>query len=257
MRARRLFRGVFFFLVATPAFIGTYAQASGKVIEQSRTVGDFSGISAAAGIHVIVEAGQRAPVVVRAEESVLPLVKIEVKGNVLHIGFEPHTSITTEGVLVRVRTPKVDFLGASGGAIVESQAAGADTIKLVASGGSHIKQTGAVKGKSVEVDASGGGEVEISALEAGTVSLHGSGGAVLRMAGKVNEGSLNFSGGSVVHAKSLAVAKLDIHGSGGGTASIDARQIHGSLSGGTSVHVASGATVDVQTSGGSEVVRGL
>jgi hypothetical protein len=257
MRSRQSVRRLAFLVaVAVPAVVGAQPTGSGRLVEQTRNLGDFSSVHVAAGIEARIEAGARAPIVLRGEDNILPLVRTEVREKALFIGFEPHSWIhSTKPVTVSIRMPRVEALGASAGASLDASTPAGDELRLEASGGGHVRMTSAIKPQRLQMDASGGGEIDVASVEAASVSLHGSGGAVLTLSGRAREGSLHFAGGTTVKASRLALDSLQIHGSGGGDAVVGARTVTGSLSGGSTLHVAAGATVNVETSGGAEVVR--
>src|SRR5262245_16349492 len=209
-------------------------QGSGKVVDQSRNVTEFTGVHVSAGIQTKLSIGARS-VTVRGDANVVPLVRTEVRNGRLQIGFEPHTSITTRSpVEVTISAPRLDELETSGGSGIEGAIGSGDSLRIDASGGSHIY----VSTERKQIDA------------------HGSGGAVLKLEGRADAIRLHASGGTVVKAARLSVNTVDLEGSGGADLSIDANGlVRGSLSGGSTARVGSRARVEVQTSGGSEVLR--
>src|SRR5262245_19310341 len=230
---------------------------SGNVVEQSRNVGDFSSVHVASGIQAKIEQGQTGTIVLRGDDNILPLVKTDVLGGTLKIGFERMKSISTRNpVVVTIRMPRVDGLGASGGSGIEASVPSGDSLKLEASGGGHIRLHGAVRPQKVTIEASGGAVIDVSSVESDNARIEGSGGAVLKVAGRAREASVHFSGGTVVKAGQLQVAALEVQGSGGGTGDVNADgTVRGSLSGGSNLRVPASARVEVSTSGGSEVIR--
>jgi len=209
-------------------------QGSGKIVDQNRNVPEFTGIHVSAGIQAKISIGGRS-VTVRGDDNVVPLVRTEVHGGRLDIGWEPNTSHTTRSSLqVIISAPRVDDLEASGGAGIEGAVASGDSLRIDASGGSHIRVS--AERKQIEVQ--------------------GSGGAVLTLEGRADAIRLHASGGTVVKAARLSVGTVELEGSGGATLSIDAAAaVRGSLSGGSTARVGPRAKVDVHTSGGSEVLR--
>jgi hypothetical protein len=206
-----------------------------KIVEQPRNVSDFTAVHVSAGIQARVSEGPRS-VTVRGEDNVVALVRTEVKGSRLEIGWQPHMGdITTHNLEVIVRAPRIDELGASGGAGIDCGGLGnKDSLRIEASGGAHIK----VAANAKQLDASG------------------SGGAVLTVDGRVDQMRVHVSGGSVLKGTKLATGSLEIHGSGGADIRVDVDgPVHGSLSGGSTARVGPRAKVDVETSGGSEVIR--
>ena len=211
-------------------------QGSGKVVEQPRNVGDFTAVHVSAGIQARVSEGPRS-VTVRGDDNVVALVRTEVKGSRLEIGWQPHMGdINSKNPIeVIVRAPKIDELGASGGAGIDAGSLSSkDTFRIEASGGGHIKV----------------------AANAKQFEAQGSGGAVLTVDGRADQMRVHLSGGSVLKGTHLSTGTLEIHGSGGADIRVDVDgPVHGSLSGGSTARVGPRAKVDVETSGGSEVIR--
>jgi len=230
---------------------------SGRVVEQTRTVADFSSIEVASGIQVRVENGPKSGLTLRGEDNILPHVRTDVSGSTLQIGFERGLSVHTQvGVVVSMRAPRLDGIGASGGSEVQAGTQSGESLELRASGGAHIRLSAAVKPRKLQLQASGGSEIAAESIDAGTVTARGAGGAVLRLAGRAQQLQLEFLGGTVVRASGLTVQALTVDGSGGGVAKLRVTgSVRGALSGGATLHVGPGANVEVSTSGGAEVVK--
>jgi hypothetical protein len=244
-------------LSALPAAARADVQGSGRVVDQNRQVAEFSRVQVASGIQARIEPGPRS-LSLRGDDNLLALVRTEVKNGTLLIGFEPHSSVHMEKpVVASIRAPRLDGLGASGGSEIDSSVPTGDELRLEASGGSHIRVAKGLTPRRLEIQASGGSQVDVSGAEASAMKVHGSGGAVLQLAGRATDAELHFSGGTVVKAGALTVETLEVHGSGGGEASLRANKaVRGALSGGTSLRIGqTGATVEVTTSGGAEVIR--
>ena len=205
-------------------------QGSGKVIEQPRNVPDFTAVHVSAGIQARVSEGPRS-VIVHGDDNVVALVRTEVKGSQLEIGWQPHMGDINSKtpIEVIVRAPKIDELGASGGAGIDAGSLGAkDTFRIQASGGGHIK----VAANAKQLDA------------------QGSGGAVLTVEGRIDQMNVHVSGGSVLKGNHLQAGALELHGSGGADVRVEVDgNVRGSLSGGSTARVGPRAKVDVQTSG--------
>src|SRR5689334_1334578 len=177
---------------------------SGNVAEQSRNVGDFSSVHVASGIQAKIEQGKTGTIVLRGDDNILPLVKTDVSGGTLTIGFERMTSINTRNpIMVTIRMPRADSLGVSGGSSIEASVPAGDSFKLAASGGGHIRLNAAVHPQKVPVEASGGAVIDVSSVEGDGARIDGSGAAVLKVAGRAREASLHFSGGTVIKASQL------------------------------------------------------
>src|ERR1051325_8799924 len=164
---------------------------SGNVVDQSRSVGDFSSVPVASGIQAKIEQGRTGTISLRGDDNILPLVKTDVSGDTLEIGFERMTSIRTRNPsTVTIRMPRADGLGASGGSSIDASVPAGDSLKLEASGGGHIRLSAAVRPQKVTISASGGAVIDVSSVDSDSARIEGSGGAVLKMAGRAREAPL-------------------------------------------------------------------
>jgi hypothetical protein len=255
MRAHTLSLTAFALTLTGACFAAHAVRGSGNLKTEPRSVADFEAVAVHAGIHAVVSLGDKS-VEVRADDNILPLVRTEVRGNTLQIGFEPHNAIWSSGeVTVVVRTPRLRGLEASGGADIRAESSNGETLQIGASGGGHAS-VGKAVAREIEVRASGGATVEARAIDAEHLSANGSGGAVLRLSGRAVEAQLRYSGGTDIHAQDLDVGRLSVSGSGGGDAQVHVGEaVRGGLSGGTTLHVAGNPQrARVSTSGGAEVV---
>jgi len=228
---------------------------SGRVVDETRAVGEFVRIQVASGIQARIEAGPRSALALRGEDNVLPHVRTEVQGGTLRIGFEPKISVRTrEPIQVALSVPSLDGLSASGGSRIDAATPSGDALALDASGGAHIRLAASVKPRQLAIQASGGAEISLDRASASALSISMSGSAVVSLAGRGDTVALEFSGGSELRAPKLTVGNLEVEGSGGGVATLHVTgSVHGSLSGGSQLHIGSQAAVDVHTSGGASV----
>ena len=257
---RRLAAGSLLALSLTATGFAAHAARSGPGTSktESRRVESFDAVAVHAGIHATITIGD--PFVeVKADDDILPKVRTEVKDGVLEIGFEREKGIfgnlwNDARVEVRVRTPKLAAVHASGGADAKVEASTGSKLTLGASGGGHVTIDRAT-GRELRVEASGGGTVEAAGLDAADLQAHGSGGGVIKLVGRAAVVELEFSGGAVIKGRDLAVEKATVRGSGGGSAHLKtAEVVQGSLSGGSTLHVGGNPQAKVRTSGGGEIV---
>lgn len=129
-------------------------------------------------------------------------------------------------------------------------------VALRASGGSDARAQGTFAGDKLEVAASGGSDVTI---DVGVEELEAtaSGGSDLRLSGSARSARVHSSGGSDVNAGELTAEEADVHSSGGSDLTIAVRsKIVGNASGGSDIlYSGQPQTVDVDSSGGSDVRR--
>jgi hypothetical protein len=127
-------------------------------------------------------------------------------------------------------------------------------VSLTASGGSEVETQGTFTSERLTIVASGGSDVEID-VAAGTLEAETSGGSDLTLSGSARSVSVSSTGGSDLNAGRLTADVADVHSSGGSDLTIAVREkITGDASGGSDVtYTGNPPTVDVDTSGGSDV----
>jgi hypothetical protein len=215
-----------------------FAQTAGNGVsrEDTRQVGDFTGVEVQAGLKAKVSVGPKS-VSVSGDENLVALVQTEVEDDKLVVKLQKGARVRgTSGLRITITSPQVKSVGASGGAEVEVDAGATDSFAAAASGGSDIAVRG-LDTKSLAVDASGGSEVKVQ--------------------GRANALAVEASGGSEVHGKELSNLKsLAVEASGGSQVDANpAESLAAELSGGSTLEVdSSPAQRAVETSGGSQVV---
>jgi predicted small secreted protein len=101
-----------FWLLAMPLVLacGNTEKGSGKIIQQKRTVGIFTGVATRSSIAVEIKQGNQYVVEVSADDNLINLVMTEVKDNILTIHYKPNTNIKNGHVKVKVVAPKFEQL---------------------------------------------------------------------------------------------------------------------------------------------------
>jgi hypothetical protein len=165
--------------------IGTIANAqsnkisgNGKVITETRNTADYDAIKVSGSFDVDLVAGKEGKIIVKGEENILAVVKVEVEDNTLKIYVEKNTNIRSSiGKKVEVTIPfeKISELSLSGSGDIESK----DTIKndkfaAKLSGSGNFKL--AVAANTLELSLSGSGNVHLKGTSDNfTTKLSGSG----------------------------------------------------------------------------------
>ncbi len=201
---------------------------------EDRDVGGFDAIDVSSGIRVTATIGPRRPVRVEADDETLPLVETRVENGALHVGFKPHTQVRGEHpVLVTIEVPQLRAVAASGGSLVRARL---------------------TRSADVALQASGGSELHIGGIDADRLSVQGSGGSVLDLSGRASTLELQMSGGTRLEGRDLSTRDASLQASGGSQGELRADgSVHGSLSGGSAVHVRGRATARVSATGASQL----
>lgn len=207
-------------------------RGNGHIKEEQRQVEEFNAVEVGGGVHVDITVGRERRVTVTADENLLPLIKTRVKGGVLHLERETELR-TTKPIKLTVVTPTLERVGASGGVVMNVQAAA---------------------NKRFAVDGSGGAKIDLRGVDAEQLDLELSGGVEAKVAGKARSARLELSGGVDLDAQGLDVETARINASGGVTARLAvSKAINGDTSGGVSVRIKGRPSIDVDTSGASAI----
>ena len=233
------------------------AGAKGPSKTEDRDVAEFDAVSVESGVHASIAIGGRA-VEVTAAADVLQRLVTEVKKGVLHLRFERRSGWMHFGhdgeVTVKVRTPHLRAVSASGGAHADVTATTEGRVQLDASGGGNVNVASA-PAHELKVDASGGATIAVGGIDAEQVTASGSGGAVLKLSGRADKAELSFSGGAAIKAQRFEVRDASIVGGSGGEARVHVSQaVRGSVSGGSSLRLDGKPKARISTSGGGEVI---
>ena len=207
-------------------------RGNGTLKEEERQVEEFKGVDVGGGLHVDITVGRERRVTVTADENLLPLIKTRVRGGILQL--ERETDIRpTRPIKLTVVTPTLERISASGGVVLNAQAAATKRFTLEASGGARIDLRG-LDAEELELDLSGGVEAKI--------------------AGKARSARLEVSGGVDLDAQALEMETAKIQASGGVTAKLAvSKAITGDASGGVKVRIKGRPSIDVDTAGASSV----
>jgi hypothetical protein len=124
----------------TPTIVG-----SGVSATEARPVPDFTAVSVTAPFRVVLAVGGPPSLEVTADDNVLPLVRSEVRGDTLSLGFTTSISLTrTREIVCRVTLPELRLAEGSGAAVLEAHGASADRLVVRLSGASSGVGSGSV-----------------------------------------------------------------------------------------------------------------
>ncbi|MGJ3240708.1 MAG: head GIN domain-containing protein [Anaerolineae bacterium] len=209
---------------------------NGNVVEETRTVSNFTEIRIATGGRVYVTLGDEYEITVNIDENLLDLLTTEVDDNTLVIDQRSNTGIRPTELTVRVTLPELE--------------------------GIHITGAGDINVAPVESDSfaisiSGAGDVRVDELIADELDVEVSGaGNVVIEAGRVTKQDIRLSGAGNYNAGDVESETVEVNLSGVGAATINASEsITGNLSGVGSITYSGDASVDVETSGVGSIRR--
>jgi Putative auto-transporter adhesin, head GIN domain len=203
---------------------------------QTRDLSGFAGIAASGGIDLKLQQGDDFLVEVTGADA--DDVITEVQDGTLVIRRQGHKSLFGwwAGASATVRLP-----------VLES---------LAASGGSDVKAAGQFNSERLDVIASGGSDVEIS-VAVTSLNVEASGGSDFDLSGTADTAILRASGGSDLNGRNFRAREVQLHTSGGSDSifGVDER-LSGDASGGSDItYIGNPGTVEVDTSGSSDIRR--
>ena len=190
---------------------------SGTKLKETRKISDFTEIEVSDGITLDVQKGATS-LTIEGDDNLVPLYTTEVVKGRLRIHRATRESVRTKlELVVRVTTPSLKRIEASGG--VDATLDG-------------------VAAKDFEATLSGGVDFKAQKLDLDTLALEASGGVELTLAGKAKSAKVQTSGGVNLKGKGLEIAQLTVDASGGCSLDVTAREsITGEVSGGVGVTV--------------------
>lgn len=170
-------------------------KGNGNVVKEERQVRGFDGISASAGLDIILSQGEKEFVEVEADENLLEYIITEVKGTTLKVHWKSNTSIRKYKKAVVHVTCK-------------------DLNRIKASSGSDIVSKGIIKTQEMDISTSSAADVTI-AIEAGSIICKASSGSDIRLKGKTTTFNASCSSGADIKANGLEADLVDAKASSG------------------------------------------
>jgi hypothetical protein len=205
-------------------------------VTETRDLSGFEAVAVGGGIDLVLRQGDRFVVEVRADDDASEIIT-EVSAGKLQIRRKQSLGFNWgDAGSVNVTLPKL--------------------VALTASGGSDVRTEGALTGGALEVTASGGSDVDID-VAVDTLEVSASGGSDVNLTGTARAARMTSTGGSDLNAGRFTADEATVNSSGGSDLVIAVRdKISGHASGGSDI-VYSGqpSSVDIDTSGGSDVRR--
>jgi Putative auto-transporter adhesin, head GIN domain len=213
-----------------------YKTGSGNIISETRSTGNFDGISVGGGFDVEVKIGTTTTVMVEADDNIMKYIETTVSGNTLKIRTEDMNNYSDVHMKIFITAPAIKRIKASASAEVDVMdvLAGTDQLTFGASSGANIK---------AEVDAP-------------QVSADVSSGASINLKGKTKTYSAEASSGAEIRSGELLSENTTVKVSSGASATVHASvSLTANASSGASVTYTGGATVNQSVSSGGSVSK--
>jgi len=201
---------------------------SGNVVEETYDVDDFAAVSIESAFVGEVRHGDSWSVVVRADDNILPEVRVQVEDGTLHVGLARRILIDETELSVAITMPEIEAISTDGassvtldgfphlpslevnvaGASQLTGVAGADTLQIVADGASTVTLAGGSNRLTLQVQ--GASVVELSELQATQAGLTLDGASTVTLAGEGEEVTLQASGASIADLENLPVDRATV-----------------------------------------------
>jgi hypothetical protein len=209
-------------------------RGSGNVVEESRSISDFSSLILSGIGHVFIEQGQSEGLVIEAEENLIPYFENEVVQGKLEIGIR-------EGINLRPREPVNFYLKVK-------------NLEMILLSGSGQIEAEMLEAETLKLTLSGSGEIMIEDLVASNLKATLSGSGEIELGGDVEYQDLTISGSGDYRARDLTSLTADIVISGSGSAILNVDdQLDVTISGSGSVQYAGDADLSQSIPGSGSI----
>ena len=175
-------------------------RGSGSVVEVTREVSGFTGVSLRGVGHLTIEQGETEGLRIEAEDNVTPYLETQVEGTTLVIATRSGVRLRpTRPIVFRVTLQELATLEISGSGEAEADGIEADDLSITVSGSGNASLPN-LESDSLRVSISGSGNVETS--------------------GRVQEQKLTISGSGEYRARDLESVQATVRVSGSGSATL-------------------------------------
>jgi len=253
----------------------TTVRGSGHVIEQVRTVSEFTGVNLATMGNLQIQLGDQEGLRIEAEDNLMPYLETTVFNRELEIG-------SRDGVWLRPTRPvnfyltvkSLDSVALTGSGNIVAPDLKADQFRVRLSGSGDMKlgnlyatdiemrltgsgnlRVAGATAKDQQITLSGSGDVELGNWNAETVEvrLNGSGG-LAASSGAVKEQRVTLSGSGEYRAEGVDSATAEARITGSGSMTIQVRdRLSAHISGSGSVRYAGNPKVETSVTGSGRV----
>jgi len=190
----------------------------GPLVTQTRTVGNFTGVSSEMSGKVNFTIAPDYKVEITAQQNILDVLNTNVVNGVLHIDFKNNVRVKQhEDLLINITAPYADYFRLSGSGNMNVQGdITANNLKVTLSGSGDITVQKAAIADKIDTDISGSGNISIAGGSAVNEDVDISGSGKVEMAGVDAQNAVTHTSGSG-DVKLALSTNLDAHISGSGS----------------------------------------
>jgi len=197
---------------------GPCIDGTGPVVDEVRETGSFTAVTNTGSFDVYVTNSDDFKVLVRAQESLIPVVETHVAGGTLIIETEGNSCYRSSfPVEIHISMPETEGLALEGSGRVFAGMVSSSEVEISNSGSGYLEIDTTISG-SLILDNSGSGHIEVMENNAEIVDLYQSGSGSI-LAGNMNaagEVDISHSSSGRINAVILDVLQLDVVMSGSG-----------------------------------------
>ena len=221
-------------LLGSCIFTGS-VEGNGKVVEQTRDLGEFEKISVTRGMNVYISQGNSTKVVIRADENLHDIIETTVAGGTLKVSCSRGIR-KAESNKVFVTVPDLELLKTTAGSNVFSE----DTLKF----------------KALEISSTAGSNVKLD-VDAAEINASAMAGSNIYLNGMVKSVNLKANSGSNIKAGDLLSENCTAKASSGANVWIKVeKSLNVSVSSGANLwYSGEPGSLDVEKSSGGNVFK--
>lgn len=211
-------------------------RGSGNIVTETRTTGDFTGISVGGAYEVELKNGPVTEVKVEADDNIIKYIETRVSGNVLHIETKDGVNFNDGHFKVYVIAPEIRKINSSGAARVELAGILKNTDKIT-------------------VEASGAASIS-GEVDAPEIATEASGAASIKLSGRTKNYKAEASGSADIKTAELMSETTKVHASGAASAHVYASvSLDANADGAANIHYSGAASVSQKTSGAASIKK--
>jgi hypothetical protein len=151
-------------------------RGSGKIATETRTVSNFNQVSLLGSGDLTIQSGEHESLTIEAEDNILPLIRSEVKGSRLELGFKPNTSVDhSRPIHFTLVVKNLTAVTLEGSGNVTNSSLNTDHLDLSILGSGNMRFEN-LKAQALKLDLVGSGNVDVAGeVQSQQVSIPGSG----------------------------------------------------------------------------------
>ena len=209
-------------------------KGEGDILTETRNIDDFQGIELDIAADIFLTQGDEFLVEIEGQENILDELDLDVKGDVLEIGFDDCVR-DYDDLIFRITMPELDFLSIKGSG------------KIITENFFSVND--------LELKISGSGDMDLG-LNADDLETRISGSGKLLLEGAVNDFDAEISGSGDVRAFGLVGEKVDIKITGSGDMEVYATdKLDIKITGSGDVYYRGTPEVNVDITGSGDVIN--